>query len=511
MKYFVNVLVLCMSLSAFAKRGDKIPGQYIIKVKADASVEEVLNDHGVTPKHKFKSIMKGFASKLSDEVKESLASDPRVEFIEEDTVVTADDIVQSSPGWNLDRIDQRSLPLNLKYIYNYDGTGVTAYIIDTGINYTHQDFGGRASFGFDAFGGDGKDCAGHGSHVAGTVGGTKYGVAKNVKLVSVRVLDCSGSGATSGVIAGVDWVRTNHKSPAVANMSLGGGTSSSLDTAVNNLINSGVTVSVAAGNSSADACTNSPARVPNAITVGASDQNDVMATFSNYGNCVDFFAPGVSISSVGYTADNTYSVKSGTSMASPHVAGAAALYLQQSPLSTPSQVRDYLFSQTTKSIVTSSNTANNHLLYVYEPAPAPVPTPSPSPVVTPSPAPTPTPTPTPVVTPTPSPTPKPSPTPTPSPVKDTTPPSVTITKPVNNSYLYRGTTTTITTSATDNVKVTKVNIYKDGYLYCTRTVAPFNCSWTVPSKRGITYRFRAKAYDAAGNSSYSSSVYVTSK
>jgi hypothetical protein len=242
-------------------------------------------------------------------------------------------VVQTPATWGLDRIDQRDLPLNNSYTYNFTGAGVHAYIIDTGIRTTHTEFGGRASGSFTSIN-DGKgtsDCNGHGTHVAGTVGGATYGVAKSVRLHAVRVLDCSGNGTVSSVIAGVDWVTANHASPAVANMSLGGATSAALDQAVQSSIASGVTYVVAAGNAATDACTESPARTPEALTVGASTSTDARASFSNWGSCVDLFAPGASITSAFNGSDTQTAVLSGTSMASPHAAGIAALYLERNP------------------------------------------------------------------------------------------------------------------------------------------------------------------------------------
>jgi len=277
------------------------------------------------------------------------------------------------PGatWGLDRSDQRSLPLSTTYAYTSTGGSVTAYIIDTGIRFAHADFGGRAVSGYDAVdGGTADDCNGHGTHVAGTVGGAAYGIAKGVNLVAVRVLDCNGSGSTSGVIAGVDWVTGQHAAgaPAVANMSLGGGASSSMDAAVDRSIADGVSYSVAAGNGNfigiaQDACKYSPARVAAAITVGASDKSDKKASFSNYGNCVDLFAPGVGITRAWSTSNTATNTISGTSMAAPHVAGVAALYLQGNPGASPATVRDAIYALSTKGKVTSAKTANNHLLF----------------------------------------------------------------------------------------------------------------------------------------------------
>jgi len=352
----------------------RIPGQYIV-VFAD-SVDDVpglakqlaAQSKGEL-RHTYTAVLKGFAANLPDEALAGLEHNPRVSYVESNAVVTTDGtmepLAEANATWGLDRIDQRPLPLNTSYTYDATGNGVTAYIVDTGIRYTHSEFGGRASFGYDVFYGDGSDCNGHGTHVAGTVGGAQYGVAKGVKLVSVRVLDCNASGAVSGVVAGLDWIAKNRVRPGVANMSIGGGVSSTLDNAVENLFRAGIVTAVAAGNASADACTSSPARAPNAMTVGATDAADGRAGFSNYGSCVDWFAPGVSITSSYSYDDDAIATLSGTSMASPHTAGAAALYLERNPGATPQQVRDGLFNQTTKGVVISAASTNNHLLYTF--------------------------------------------------------------------------------------------------------------------------------------------------
>ncbi len=378
-----------------SQAGEVIPGQYIVVFNdgvADAPglARRLAQQQGGEVFYTYEHAIKGFAFRGSDQVAAALARNPNVAYVEQDQVMRAI-ATQSNATWGLDRIDARS-GLDTNYTYNVTGSGVSSYVIDTGILLTHQDFGGRAVTGFDAItaGGTANDCNGHGTHVAGTMGGTTWGVAKATKLYAVRVLDCNGSGTTSGVIAGVDWVTANHVKPAVANMSLGGGASTTLDDAVSNSISKGVSYSVAAGNGDrlgrqVDACTVSPARVPNAMTIGATTNTDAKTSWSNYGDCVDFFAPGASITSAWYTSNTATNTISGTSMAAPHVAGVAALYLQNHPGATPQQVRDALFSFTTKGIVTSSSTTNNHLLYSFEvvdnggggtePTPAPDPAP----------------------------------------------------------------------------------------------------------------------------------------
>lgn len=318
----------------------------------------------------YRHAIKGYVASLTTLQAAALQADARVAYVEPDATIQAD-TTQTGATWGLDRIDQRNRPLSGTYSYTSTGAGVTAYIVDTGIRFSHAEFGGRATSGFDAVdGGSADDCNGHGTHVAGTVGGATYGVAKGVSLVAVRVLNCSGSGTTSGVIAGIDWVTGNHASgqPAVANMSLGGAASTALDNAVRNSIADGVSYAVAAGNGNIvgkaqDACKTSPARVAEAMTISAADSSDRKASWANYGSCVDWFAPGVSITSAWSTSDTATNTISGTSMATPHTAGVAALYLEGNPGATPASVRNTLFDLTTKGIVTSSKTTNNHLLF----------------------------------------------------------------------------------------------------------------------------------------------------
>jgi subtilisin family serine protease len=358
--------------------GRVIPNQYIV-VFHDAAVSNVrvaaramAAEHGATVGYIYEHALKGFSASMSPAAALRMAADVRVARIEPDQMMHAI-ATQSNPPWGLDRIDQRDRPLNASYTYNATGSGVKAYIIDTGIRFSHSQFGGRATSGYDAVdGGSADDCNGHGTHVSGTVGGSTYGVAKSVSLVGVRVLDCGGSGSNSGVIAGIDWVTGNHAAgqAAVANMSLGGGASSTLDTAVNNSINDGVTYAIAAGNGDIfgnpqNACNTSPARVANAITVSATDSSDVKASWANYGTCVDIFAPGVSILSSWSSSDTATNTISGTSMATPHTAGVAALYLQGTPSASPSTVASALINNASLNKVSSPGTGSpNRLLYM---------------------------------------------------------------------------------------------------------------------------------------------------
>ena len=353
------------------KNKNKVPDSYIVVLEdrvadANAVADDLVPMHGGRKKFVYNKALKGFSANLSEKAALAIAADPRVKYVEEDGYVSID-TTQSGATWGLDRIDQRDLPLSGTYTYNVTGSGVKAYIIDTGINFSHSDFGGRAISGFDAVdGGTADDCNGHGTHVSGTVGGAKYGVAKGVTLVGVRVLDCSGSGTNSGVIAGVNWVASDHAAgtPAVANMSLGGGASTALDDAVNAAIADGVTFAIAAGNSNTDACTTSPARVASAITVGATTSTDARASYSNYGTCVDIFAPGSSITSDWYSSTTATNTISGTSMATPHVTGTAALYLATNTTASPATVWAALRDNSTLNHVTSPGSGSpNRLLY----------------------------------------------------------------------------------------------------------------------------------------------------
>ena len=328
-----------------------LPGRFVVVLAPRSDPAEIARAHGVAPQFVYRSALTGFAGTISDAARAGLLRDARVSRIEPDRPFSADGGVEAGAPWGLDRIDQRT-SRDGDYTYGATGRGVTVYILDSGIRFSHTDFGGRAVPGFDALGGDGSDCFGHGTHVAGTVGGTTYGVAKEVRLVSVRVLDCRGAGSTSTVLAGLDWIMANAARPAAVNISLGGGPDGIVDDAVRQVVAAGIPAGIAAGNADDDACFYSPARVTEAMTIGASDSTDVAASFSNFGSCVDWYAPGVGIRSDGLTDDQASKVMSGTSMAAPHTTGAAALYLELHPAATAQEVASALASTATAGAIT---------------------------------------------------------------------------------------------------------------------------------------------------------------
>jgi len=349
--------------AAATPQAGALKDQYIVVFKAGASPRAAAAAVGASPRFVYRAALNGFAAKLNAAQLAALQHNPQVDYISPDQVVTADG-TQYYPTWGLDRIDQMYRPLDNTYTYPRTGAGINLYVIDTGIRFTHTEFGGRAVPGYDVYGGDASDCNGHGTHVAGTAGGSTYGVAKSVNLISVRVLDCYGAGSTSGVIAGVDWVTANHVGLSVANMSLGGPANTALDNAVQNSINAGVTYVIAAGNNNANACNYSPSRVTNALIVANSDYTDTRNSTSNYGLCVDLFAPGTSITSAWYGSDTQTNVLTGTSMAAPHVAGIAAMYLEYNPGALPVDVQYAIDQSATNGVVTNKgNNSPNRVVY----------------------------------------------------------------------------------------------------------------------------------------------------
>ena len=379
---------IAMALPAFASAAERrqvarpIDAQYIVVLKQDlvhlgrtdqrSSLPEVVTlavdlsaQYDLQFVRSYQHVLPGFVVRANAKQLERLLFDLRVDYVEQDGVVTAS-ATQTGATWGIDRVDQRNLPLNSSYIYDTTASNVHAYIVDTGVLGSHTEFSGRMSNGYTAISDANgtNDCNGHGTHVAGTVGGTTYGVAKQARIHPVRVLGCDGSGTNSGVIAGMDWVTANHVKPAVANMSLGGGASTATDDAVQRMYAAGVTVVVAAGNDNANACNYSPARAANAITVGSTTNTDARSSFSNFGTCLDIFGPGSNITSSWYTSSTATNTISGTSMASPHVAGVAALWLANNPAATPAQVATALINNSTLGKVTSPGTGSaNRLLH----------------------------------------------------------------------------------------------------------------------------------------------------
>lgn len=385
----ISLLLLVPVDTVAAANETGTEGTYIVVLRSAedfSGAENAISSLGGTTQRRFTRAINALSVKLKHSEVARLRNEPTVVSIELDQPMYALDTQSPTPSWGLDRIDQRALPLNNTFTASASGSGVDVYIVDTGIYSPHSEFTGRLSSGYSAIS-DGKgtlDCNGHGTHVAGTTAGTTYGIAKLATLIPVRVLDCNGSGTTTGVIAGLDWIVANHSAgkPAVANMSLGGGASSALDTAVQNVINDGVVMAVAAGNSSADACNSSPARAANAITVGATTSTDAKASYSNFGTCLDIFAPGSSITSAWIGDSSAFNTISGTSMATPHVAGVSAVLFGTYPTATTSEITAMLRASATAGLVTSAGTGSpNYLLYldpagetIVTPPPAPSPT-----------------------------------------------------------------------------------------------------------------------------------------
>jgi len=352
-----------------AGSANAVAGSFIVGFKDGVSTQaqSMTAKYGGQVRSTYNDALHGFAATMSDRQARRLAADPSVAFVEQDQVFTIQTDQNNPPSYGLDRIDQPALPLNNLYRFNTTASNVTAYIIDTGIRVTHQTFGGRAIFAFNAVGdGQNTDCNGHGTHVSGTVGGSQFGVAKGVRLRGYKVLSCAGSGTTQQVVNGINRAASDHPAgqPAVGNMSLGGGISTAIDNAVRGAIADGITMAIASGNSNANACNFSPARVTQAITVNASDRNDARASFSNFGTCTDIFAPGVGITSSWATSDTATNTISGTSMATPHVAGVAALYLASHTGATPAQVQAALVNGASANRISNPGAGSpNRLLF----------------------------------------------------------------------------------------------------------------------------------------------------
>jgi len=461
-------------MAQLLRKQNAVPDEYIVVLRDDVKsvarrgaadiAREMASARGGEVLSSYEHALKGFAVRMPEARVRELLADPRVKYIEENGYVQAIG-TQTGATWGIDRTDQRDLPLNSTYNYNVDGTGVHAYIIDTGVRLTHSEFTGRIGTAYDAVttGGNANDCQGHGTHVAGTVAGTTWGLAKRATVHPVRVLNCQGSGTNADVIEGMDWVAGNHVKPAVANMSLGGGASQATDDAVQRMFAAGVPVAVAAGNDNASACNYSPARAANAITVGSTTSTDARSSFSNYGTCLDIFAPGSSIVSAGFSSDTGSATMSGTSMASPHVAGVAALYLSANPSATAQQVRDALVNNGTPNKVTSAGTGSpNVLLYSMFIGGG---------------------------------------------TGDTTAPTTSITAPAAGSTLSG--TATVSADAADNVGVSRVDFFAGSALIGSDSTSPYSVSWSTTGVANGSYAITSKAYDAAGNVGTSAAVSVT--
>ncbi|MEY4615566.1 MAG: hypothetical protein RJB66_526 [Pseudomonadota bacterium] len=481
--YVALGLVLLNSFNVQAGTFKRVPkpinGQYIVIYNGssigdngsdlDDKVSKVQMNYGARIGTRWKKHIRGFVAKMSEKDAQRLATQSDVAIVEQDSIVYANTTQNGAP-WGLDRIDQKSRPLDGQFSFQTTGAGTTAYVIDTGIRSTHLEFSGRVKSGYSAID-DGygtEDCNGHGTHVAGILGGTTYGVAKDVTLVPVRVLDCNGSGSVSGVISGIEWVTSKQKQfggAAVANLSLGGSASYALDTAVQNSVAAGVTLVVAAGNDGADACLFSPSRVTSAITVGATNSSDAREAYSNYGSCIDIFAPGEAITSAFNTSNTSTAIYSGTSMAVPHVAGAAALYLGLNPGATPSQVVNALTANATTNIVSLAGTESpNRLLF--------------SGFIGAN-----------------------------QPTIDTIAPTINLTSPTAGASLQG--TVTLLASAQDEAGgsgMAKVEFFVDGVSVGTVTTSPFQMAWNSINAANGSHNFFAKATDVAGNLATSSTI-----
>ena len=355
---------------------------YVVQVMDGVDPTEVIESHDVLAIHEFRDALTGFAAPMWEPLLFQVLDDPRVRRVHEDVGVETTAGEQIAPGWGLDRIDQRGDLLDGVWRYDYEGLGTTAYVVDTGIRVSHQDFQGRARVGMDLIGGSGADCNGHGTHVAGAIGGERFGVAKSASVVGVRVLDCEGNGRVSDVVAGLDWILANHAGgPAVVNLSFGGIESAGLDAAVSRVLAAGLLVISSAGNAGEDACLYSPARVDGVLTVGATDRDDRRPAFSNSGPCVDLYAPGVDIASAYHRSDDDAATITGTSSAAPRAAGVALMTLEQMPGLSPAQLLREILGLATKDVVQDAASPNAHLLFApqsdgVEPDPLPPPLPA---------------------------------------------------------------------------------------------------------------------------------------